>query len=239
MTHADRTAWYSSPASLIGYVLGLVAVPLLIGFLSHIAEPRDYGKRVSALATARMLAAMLDQYRADQLRLPNPTVGLNVLVPTYLDRLPRDPWGNPFVYMGGNDMMWADVISYGADGQSGGSGNGGDVSARFGPLTASRPWLVQVLEDLLSLLAPLIAFVCAARWRWGRTVFAGSAGLYGILLLALIGMPLTLSAVLPLALAIVCLAGSFHLLTRAHGGLLFTGIAVVLAHTVLAVLVTE
>jgi hypothetical protein len=160
-------------------------------------------------------------------------------LPTYLDRLPRDPWGNPFIYMGGNDMMWADVISYGADRQSGGSGNAGDVSARFGPLTASRPWPVQVLGDLLSLLAPFIAFACATWWPWARTVFAGSAGLYGVLLLALIGMPLTLFAVFPLVLAIVCLAGSFHLLTRAHGGLLFTGVSVVLAHTVLAVLVTE
>jgi general secretion pathway protein G len=239
MTGAHRAAWYASPGSLIGYVLGLVAVPVLAGLLSHIAEPRDYGKRVSALATARMLAALLDQYRADQLRLPTVANGLNVLVPTYLDRLPRDPWGNPFIYMGGNDRMWADVMSYGADGQSGGSGNAGDVSARFGPLTASRPWLVQVLEDVLSLLAPLIAFACATWWPWARTVFAGSAGLYGILLLALIGMPLTWFSVLPLALAIVCLAGSFHLLTRANSGLLFTGVAVVLAHTLLAVLVTE
>lgn len=234
-----RAPWYASPGSLIGYLIGLVAVPVLAGTLSHFAEPSDYGKRVSALATARMLASYLDQYRADQMRLPDARSGLNVLIPTYLDRLPLDPWGHPFVYTVGNDIMWADVTSYGADGQSGGTGNAGDISARFGPLTASRSSLAQILEDLLSLLAPLIAFVCAARWLWARTVFAGSAGLYGMLLLALIGTPITMFSFLPLALAIVCLAGSFFLMTRPYGGLLFTGIAVVIAHTVLAVLVTE
>jgi general secretion pathway protein G len=234
-----RTPWYTSPGSLIGYVLGLVAVPLLAGLLSHVAEPRDYGKRVSALATARMLAGLLDQYRTDHMRLPDARTGLNVLVPTYLDRLPNDPWGHPFVYTVGNDIMWADVTSYGADGQSGGVDNAGDISARFGPLTAARPWVVQVLEDVLSLFAPLIAFVCATRWQWARTVFAGSAGLYGILLLALIGTPVSGFAAIPFVLAIICLSGSFQLLTRTHGGLLFTGVAVVVAHTVLAVLVTE
>lgn len=234
-----RTSWYASPGSLIGYVLGLVAVPLLAGMLSHFAEPPDYGKRVSALATARVLAGLLDQYRADQMRLPDARSGLSVLVPTYLDRLPRDPWGNPFVYTVGNDIMWADVTSYGADGQSGGTGSAGDVSARFGPLTASRPWLVQILEDLVSFLVPLVGFLCATQWPWARTVFAGSAGLYGMLLLALIGTPVTAFSILPFVLAIVCIAGSIHLITRGHGGLLPTGVAVVVAHTLLAVLVTE
>lgn len=239
LAHERTPPWYASPGALIGYVIGLVAVPVLAGMLSHFAEPQDYGKRVSALATARMLASFLDQYRADQMRLPDARSGLSVLVPTYLARLPVDPWGHPFVYTVGNDIMWADVTSYGADGQSGGKGSAGDISARFGPLTASRPWLVQVLEDLLSLLVPLIAFVCATRWPWARTVFAGSAGLYGVLLLALIGTPLTTFSLMPLALAIVCVAGSFYLMTRPYGGLLFTGVAVVVAHTVLAVLVTE
>ena len=237
---ADRsTPWYASPGALIGYLVGLVMVPVLAGTLSHFAEPRDYGKRVSALATARMLATLLDQYRADQMRLPDAGSGLSVLVPTYLDRLPRDPWGNPFIYTVGNDIMWADVTSYGSDGQSGGDGSAGDISARFGPLTASRPWLVQILEDVVSLLVPAIGFLCATQWPWARTVFAGSAGLYGVLLLALIGIPLTTFSFIPFVLAIVCIAGSFHLITRRHGGLLLTGVAVIVAHTVLAVLVTE
>jgi hypothetical protein len=98
---------------------------------------------------------------------------------------------------------------------------------------------VHVLEDLLAFLAPLIMFICATRWLWARTLFAGCAGLYGVVLVALVGTPITAFALIPLALAIACLGGSFHLLTRTHGGLLFTGIAAVVAHTVLAVLVTE
>ncbi len=72
-----------------------------------------------------------------------------------------------------------------------------------------------------------------------RTIFAGSAGFYGILLLALIGTPLAGYAVIPFALAIACLSGSLQLLSRPQGGLLFAGVAVIVAHTVLAVLVTE
>lgn len=236
---APRPPLHASPGSLIGFVLGLVAVPVLAGMLSHFAEPADYGKRVSALATARMLAALLDQYRADQMRLPDARDGLNGLVPAYLDRLPLDPWGHPFVYTVGHDIMWADVMSYGADGQSGGRGSAGDISARFGPLTASRSRLIQVLEDVVSFLVPLLGFLSAARWSWARTVFGGTAALYGVLLLALIGTPLTIFSLIPFALAIVCIAGSFHLMSRPDGALLLTGVAVVVAHTVLAVLVTE
>ena len=47
--------------------------------------------------------------------------------------MPRDPWGNPYVYEpSGAD--WADVLSYGADGQPGGKGAGADISGRFGRL---------------------------------------------------------------------------------------------------------
>lgn len=229
----------ASPRSILGFVLGCIAVPVLAGVLSHFAEPADYGKRVSALATARMLAALLDQYRADQMRLPDARSGLSVLVPTYMDRLPLDPWGHPFVYTVGNDIMWADVTSYGADGQSGGTANAGDISARFGPLTPSRPWSVQMLEDLVSLLVPLTAFACASWWLWARSVFAGIAALYGVLLLALLGNSLDIFLLVPVAVAIACLAGSLQLLTRPRGGVLMTAVAVVIAHTLLAVLVTE
>jgi general secretion pathway protein G len=235
----SASAYRGTVRSLAGYVLGFVAVPLLAGVLSHIAAPPDYGKRVSALATARMLAALLDQYRADQMRLPDARSGLQVLVPTYIDRLPRDPWGYAFVYAAGNDGLWADVISYGAEGASGGTAAAGDISARFGPLTPSRSWVIQALENIVALLVPIAAFASASRWPWARSVAAGSAGLYSVLLLALLGRPMELFVLVPFGVAVASLIGSFTLLTRARGAVLSTAVAIVLAHMLLAVLVTE
>jgi general secretion pathway protein G len=45
-----------------------------------------------------------------------------------LEQIPRDPWNNEYVYMneGGKPV----VISYGADGTSGGEGNDADISSK-------------------------------------------------------------------------------------------------------------
>ncbi len=40
---------------------------------------------------------------------------------------PMDPWGNPFVYRKGGGADGYDIISYGADGREGGTGNDADI----------------------------------------------------------------------------------------------------------------
>jgi general secretion pathway protein G len=47
----------------------------------------------------------------------------------YLDRLNRDPWGNPYQYLSPGTRGEVDIFSYGADGKSGGTGNDADIGS--------------------------------------------------------------------------------------------------------------
>ncbi|WP_310633425.1 type II secretion system major pseudopilin GspG, partial [Paraburkholderia sp.] len=47
----------------------------------------------------------------------------------YLERLPNDPWGNPYQYLNPGVHGEIDVFSYGADGKPGGAGNDADVGS--------------------------------------------------------------------------------------------------------------
>jgi general secretion pathway protein G len=47
----------------------------------------------------------------------------------YLDRIPKDPWGNPFVYVFPGQHGDYDISSYGADGVPGGEGEDADVNS--------------------------------------------------------------------------------------------------------------
>jgi general secretion pathway protein G len=45
----------------------------------------------------------------------------------YLDAVPRDAWGNTFIYLAPGVHGDFDILSYGADGQAGGSGFDADI----------------------------------------------------------------------------------------------------------------
>ena len=47
----------------------------------------------------------------------------------YLDKLPRDPWGNAYQYLQPGVHGELDVFSLGADGQPGGTGNDADIGS--------------------------------------------------------------------------------------------------------------
>jgi len=84
----------------------------------------------------------LQSYMLDNGRYPTETQGLNALwekpttspVPTrwdgpYVDRrIPKDPWGNDFIYKnpGENNLPFS-IVSFGADGTLGGEGNNADI----------------------------------------------------------------------------------------------------------------
>jgi len=84
----------------------------------------------------------LQSYMLDSGRYPTETQGLNALwerpttspVPArwegpYVDRrIPKDPWGNDFIYQnpGENNLPFS-IASFGADGTRGGEGNNADI----------------------------------------------------------------------------------------------------------------
>jgi general secretion pathway protein G len=83
----------------------------------------------------------LDLYRLDNFKYPTTEQGLQALVkqpadPTitnypphgYLSTLPKDPWGNPYVYASpGADGREYEIMSFGRDGKPGGEGPDADI----------------------------------------------------------------------------------------------------------------
>jgi general secretion pathway protein G len=128
-------------------LLELLVVVLIIGLLAGFVAPRYFnqvGKSEINVAKAQIdaLEKALDQYRLDTGHYPTTELGLAALVtkpPTepkwagpYLRKdVPLDPWGKPYVYKTpgekGGDF---DLLSYGKDGQPGGTGENADITNR-------------------------------------------------------------------------------------------------------------
>lgn len=125
-------------------LIELMVVLVIIGVLAALIVPnvldRADDARISAARTdVNNLTQALRLYRLDNQRYPTTEQGLQALVqrPTqepapsnwrpYLDRLPRDPWGQSYVYANPGTRGEVDVLSYGADGRPGGEGKNADV----------------------------------------------------------------------------------------------------------------
>ncbi len=127
-------------------LLELLVVVVIIGLLAGFVAPRYFsqvGKSEVNVAKAQIdaLEKALDQYRLDTGRYPSNEIGLKALVekPTdepkwlgpYLRKaVPMDPWGKPYVYKVPGEKGDFDLVSFGKDGQPGGSGEAADISNR-------------------------------------------------------------------------------------------------------------
>lgn len=127
-------------------LIELMVVLVIIGVLGALIVPnvldRAAGARVTAARTdVNNLVQALKLYKLDNQRYPSNEQGLRALVakPTagvippnwkpYLDKLPNDPWGNPYQYANPGVKGEIDVYSFGADGQVGGEGNDAEVGS--------------------------------------------------------------------------------------------------------------
>ena len=130
--------------TLIELLVVLAILGLLIGFVAP-AALRQLGSakhKVAEQSIAR-LVGILDIYKLDVGAYPTTEQGLAALVkpPTvpplapnwktggYLERMPRDPWGNPYQYLNPGLRGEIDVFSFGADGVAGGDGFDADVGS--------------------------------------------------------------------------------------------------------------
>ncbi len=146
------------------------------------------GEQGVAVIGARDLAAAVDRYRGHYQHVPDPKQGLGALVPEFLEFVPNDPWNNPYVYEStGPDF--ADVLSYGADGRPGGSGDGADISARFGRLGTRAPGYLRSLTTLVIAGLPVALMFGARKRYWCACVLAGMSAFWAIVLLATTGTP--------------------------------------------------
>jgi general secretion pathway protein G len=125
-------------------LLELLVVMVIIGLLAGFVAPRYFsqvGKSEVKAARAQMdaLEKALDQYRLDIGHYPTMEQGLLALVERpgseprwdgpYLKRaVPPDPWGNPYLMVVPGQHGEIDLVSYGKDGQPGGTGEAGDIT---------------------------------------------------------------------------------------------------------------
>jgi general secretion pathway protein G len=128
-------------------LLELLVVMVIIGLLAGFVAPQYFGQvskseRKTARAQIVELEKALDHYRLDIGRYPSTEQGLAALVakpsesakwegPYLRKAVPLDPWGKPYLYRSpGQNGADFDLLSFGKDGQAGGSGDGEDISSR-------------------------------------------------------------------------------------------------------------
>jgi general secretion pathway protein G len=126
-------------------LLELLVVLVIIGMLAAIVGPRYFaqlGKSQVTVAHAQIdvLSKAVDNFRLDVGRFPTAEEGLQSLVvrpasadgwngPYLKKGVPLDPWGHPYVYQVPGTKGDYAVISYGRDGQPGGTGEDADISS--------------------------------------------------------------------------------------------------------------
>lgn len=129
-------------------LLEVMVVIVIIGILAALVVPRiisrpDEARVIGARHDIASLMQALKLYRLDNQRYPSTEQGLQALVTRpstappapnwkaggYLERLPRDPWGNPYQYLNPGLHGEIDVFSFGADGAPGGEGNDADIGS--------------------------------------------------------------------------------------------------------------
>jgi len=126
-------------------LIEIMVVVIIIGILAAIVAPNVIGRVDDAqLTKAKAEIANIENalkfYRLDNFAYPTTEQGIEALVtkPTdpnirnwkaggYLDRLPKDPWGNPYQYLNPGNNGEIDIYTLGRDGRPGGEGLDADV----------------------------------------------------------------------------------------------------------------
>ncbi len=118
-------------------LIEIMVVIVILGILAAIVVPRimdrpEQARIVKAKQDIRTLETMLQAYKLDNFQYPSTEQGLEALVkkPTglpeaknwksggYLQRLPNDPWGNPYQYLRPGQHGDFDLYSLGPDPQT-------------------------------------------------------------------------------------------------------------------------
>ena len=125
-------------------LLELLIVMIIIGLLAALIGPKMIGRVGESRQTVAKqqiegFSSALEMYKLDTSKYPTQEQGLEALIAqpqgvinwkgSYLKKklIPKDPWGNNYIYTYPGEHGDYDIISYGADGKSGGDGEEKDV----------------------------------------------------------------------------------------------------------------
>ena len=136
----------TTPARQRGFTLiEIMVVVIIIGILAAIVAPNVIGRVDDAQITkARAEIANIGNamkfYRLDNFAYPTSEQGIQSLVTKpndpnvknwktggYLERVPKDPWGNPYLYLNPGNQREIDIYTLGRDGIPGGEGVDADI----------------------------------------------------------------------------------------------------------------
>lgn len=128
--------------SLVEILVVLVIMGLLISVVAPtVLNQADEARVQKAKADFKNIETALKMYRLDNYVYPTTEQGLEALVEPssldpeprnfreggYLEELPIDPWGRPYLYLSPGENKDVDIYSLGADGLSGGEGQNTDI----------------------------------------------------------------------------------------------------------------
>ncbi|MFW2406036.1 MAG: type II secretion system major pseudopilin GspG [Gammaproteobacteria bacterium] len=125
-------------------LIEIMVVVVILGILAALIAPNvisriDEAQVVKVQQDLRAIESALKLYRLDNFRYPDTEQGLEALVTPpqdpnarwpaggYLERLPKDPWDRPYMYLHPGNQSEFDVYTLGRDGQQGGEGLDTDI----------------------------------------------------------------------------------------------------------------
>jgi general secretion pathway protein G len=131
-------------------LIEIMVVIVILAMLAAIVGPKlmgrtDDAKITDARVQIKNIETALKLYKLDNGSYPSTEQGLGALVtkPTvgvipnsykdggYLEskKMPKDPWGNDYLYVSPGEHGDYDLFSYGADGAKGGEGKNADINS--------------------------------------------------------------------------------------------------------------
>jgi general secretion pathway protein G len=125
-------------------LIEIMVVVVILGILAALIAPNVISRIDEAQVTKvhqdiRAIESALKLFRLDRFKYPTTDEGLDALVTPpsdttvawpaggYLDRIPKDPWDRPYLYLQPGKNGEFDVYTLGRDGVEGGEGVDADI----------------------------------------------------------------------------------------------------------------
>jgi len=140
--HSNRKGFTLIELMIVIVIIGILATLLI----PRIMERPEEARRVKGKMDIKAIESALKLYKIDNGSYPTTEQGLIALLKKpeatpipkkwreggYLDgtAVPKDPWGNPYYYVSPTaDGQDYEIVSYGSDGELGGTGKNADISS--------------------------------------------------------------------------------------------------------------